>query len=87
MKDISDHLPEDAWARKIIMLDNWNFSGFIDLGAAGIGDRHMDLFWGIWSLGFNLKTDRYRDRFLDAYGREDVEPELLRVVAACEVFG
>ena len=24
MKDISDHLPEDAWARKIIMLDNWN---------------------------------------------------------------
>ena len=24
MKEISDSLPEDAWARKIIMIDNWN---------------------------------------------------------------
>ena len=24
MKEISDALPEDAWARKIIMIDNWN---------------------------------------------------------------
>ena len=70
-----------------IMLNNWNFSGFIDLGNGGIGDRHIDLFWGIWSLGFNLKTDRYRDRFLDAYGRDRVEEEMLRIVAAYEVFG
>ena len=70
-----------------ILLNNWEFSGFIDVGNGGIGDRHIDLFWGIWSLGFNLKTDRYRDRFLDAYGRDRVEPELLRIVAACEVFG
>ncbi len=69
-----------------VMLDNWKFTGFIDMDAGGIGDRHMDLFWGIWSLGFNLKTDAYRDRFLDAYGREDVEEELLRVIAALEVF-
>ena len=70
-----------------IMLDNWNFSGFIDLGNGGIGDRHVDLFWGIWTLCFNLKTDRYRERFLDAYGRDAVEEEMLRVIAACEVFG
>ncbi len=69
-----------------VMLDNWRFTGFIDVDAAGVGDRHMDLFWGIWSLGFNLKTDAYRERFLDAYGREDVEEELLRVIAALEVF-
>ena len=24
MKKISDALPENAWARKMIMLDNWN---------------------------------------------------------------
>ena len=24
MKDISDSLPENAWARKIMMIDNWN---------------------------------------------------------------
>ncbi len=69
-----------------ILLDNWNFSGFLDLGAGGVGDRHVDLFWGIWTLQFNLKTDRYLDRFLDAYGRDKVTEELLRVVAAAEVF-
>ena len=70
-----------------IMLDNWQLSGFIDLDAGGIGDRHIDLFWGMWSLGFNLKTDRYRDRFLDAYGRDQVNEDVFRVIAAAEVFG
>ena len=70
-----------------IMLDNWRFSGFIDLDNAGVGDRHVDLFWAIWSLQFNLKTDRYRSRFLDAYGRDRVCEELLRTIAAIEVFG
>lgn len=70
-----------------IMLDNWKFSGFIDLDTAGVGDKHVDLFWGIWSLQFNLKTDRYRERFLDAYGRESIQEELFRTVAAIEVFG
>ena len=70
-----------------ILLDDWRFSGFIDLGGGGTGDRHMDLFWGIWSLAFNLKTDRYRERFLDAYGREDIYGDALRTVAALEVFG
>ncbi len=70
-----------------IILDNWNFSGFIDLDTAGVGDRHVDLFWGMWTLQFNLKTDRYADRFLDAYGREAVCNELFPVIAAAEVFG
>ena len=69
-----------------IMLDNWKPTGFIDLGSAGVGDRNVDIFWGKWSLNFNLKTDRYCDRFLDAYGRENMEEDLLRVVAALEVF-
>jgi kanamycin kinase len=70
-----------------IVLDNWQFSSFIDLDTAGVGDRHVDLFWATWSLQFNLKTDRYRDRFLDAYGRDSICPELFRTVAAIEVFG
>jgi len=40
-----------------VMLDNWRFTGFLDLDNAGIGDRHVDLFWGMWTLNFNLKTD------------------------------
>ena len=69
-----------------IMLDDWRFSGFIDLGNAGLGDRHLDLFWGRWSLGFNLGTDEYGERFFDAYGRDKIDKESLRVIAACEVF-
>ena len=69
-----------------IMLHNWNFTGFIDLGGSGLGDRHIDLFWGIWTLFFNLKTESYTERFLDCYGREKIQPELLRTVAAFEVF-
>ena len=65
---------------------DWKLSGFIDLDCAGLGDRHIDLFWGIWSLGFNLKTDKYRERFLDAYGRDRVNPELLNAIGAFEVF-
>lgn len=70
-----------------ILLENWRFSGLIDVAAGGVGDRHMDLHWGIWSLGFNLKTDAFRERFLDVYGREKMNEELLRAVAAIEALG
>ena len=70
-----------------VLLDGWRFSGFIDLGNSGVADRHIDLFWGAWTLEFNLGTDAYRNRFFDAYGRERVDEDLIRVVAAAEVFG
>lgn len=70
-----------------IMLDNWRFSAFIDLGNGGVGDRHIDVFWGAWTLFFNLKTEKYCSRFLDAYGRDRIDMDMLRLVAAFEVFG
>lgn len=70
-----------------IMLDDWRFSGFIDLGNGGVGDRHIDIYWGAWTLNFNLKTDEYRERFFDAYGREKINSDAIRIVAAAEVFG
>ena len=70
-----------------ILLENWRFSGFIDVAAGGVGDRHFDLHWGIWSLEFNLKTDQYRNRFLDAYGRDQVDEKMLQAVAAVEALG
>ena len=69
-----------------ILLKDWQFSGFIDLGAGGVGDRHVDLFWGAWTLNFNLKTDRYRDRFLDVYGRDRINEDVFHTIAAIEVF-
>ncbi|MBO5747177.1 MAG: aminoglycoside 3'-phosphotransferase [Clostridia bacterium] len=70
-----------------IMLDDWKFSDFIDVGNGGVGDRHIDLFWGTWTLWFNLNTNDYYNRFLDAYGRDKVDTEILKTVAAAEVFG
>lgn len=70
-----------------IILDNWKFSGYIDLGTGGIGDRHIDIVWGIWTLNYNLGTVRYTDRFIDAYGRDIIEAEKLRMIAAMEMIG
>ncbi len=70
-----------------IMLSDFRFSGFIDLGNGGVGDRHVDLLWGIWTLIYNLKTDKFTERFMDAYGRDRIDREALRTVAAAEVFG
>ena len=62
-------------------------SGYIDLGGAGIGDRHIDLFWGAWTLNFNLGTEEYRDTFFNAYGKELVDEEKLLLISAIEAFG
>lgn len=70
-----------------IILNNWKLSGFIDVGNGGVGDRHIDIFCGIWSLWFNLKTNKYYERFLDAYGRDKADESILKIVAAAEVFG
>ena len=70
-----------------ILLDNWRFTGFIDVGGAGIADRHIDLLWGVWTLKFNLGSARWSDLFMDAYGRDRIDPDLLRRVAAMEMFG
>lgn len=70
-----------------IILDNWQFSGFIDLDNAGVGDKHVDIFWAIWTLEYNLKTDKYAERFLKAYGYEKVNHNILKLIAAIEVFG
>ena len=70
-----------------IMLKGFKVCSLIDLGNGGLGDRHVDLFWGAWTLRFNLGTDAYRDRFFDAYGRDLIQKDVLAVIAALEVFG
>lgn len=83
----SDTLIHGDYCLPNVMLDNWNFSAFIDVGGGGIGDRHMDLYWGCWSLNFNLKDSRWCSRFLDAYGRDHFDPEILKAISAFEAFG
>ena len=76
----------DACLPNVICRDG-RFSAFIDCGLGGAGDRHIDLFWAVWSLQFNLKTDGYTDHFLDLYGRDNFDFEMLKTVAAFEMLG
>ena len=68
-----------------IIQNNGSFSAFIDFNMSGAGDKHIDLYWAIWSLWYNLKTDEYTDLFLDLYGRDKFDFELIRAVAALEL--
>ena len=60
-----------------IILDGFRLTGFVDLGNGGLGGRHYDLYWGVFTLEYNLKSSAYKDLFLDAYGRSLIVPELL----------
>lgn len=62
-----------------IILNHWSFAGFIDLNDAGLGDQHYDLAWGLWTLKHNLNSSTYGHRFLDAYGRDLIDKDRLRI--------
>ena len=83
----SDTLLHGDYCLPNIILDDWKFSSFIDVDCGGVGDKHVDIFWALWTLFFNLKTNKYRERFIDAYGRNNVNEDILKIVAAIEVFG
>lgn len=70
-----------------LILDQGKFGSLIDFSLAGIGDKHIDLYWAIWSLEYNLGTDAYTEYFLDCYGRENFEYDMLQVISAFEMFG
>ena len=53
----------------------------------GLWDKHIDIYWAIKSLQINLKTEDYTDLFLDMYGRDNINEDMLRVIAAYELFG
>lgn len=77
----------DACLPNFILKDASHFSCFIDLGLADFSDRHIDLFWAVWSLNYNLHDPKYAELFLDYYGRDQVDMNKLRLVAAFEAFG
>lgn len=70
-----------------VVLDDWKFSSLIDFSMSGVGDKHVDIYWALWSLQYNLKTDAYTDYFLDVYGREYFDYDMLKVIAAFEMIG
>lgn len=72
----------DMCLPNIFLNEAYRFTGFIDLGDSGLGDRHFDLYWAMWSLAYNLKTDVYNEAFLTAYGRDAFDPARYELCAA-----
>jgi kanamycin kinase len=73
-----------------LFFDGDAFCGFVDLGEAGLGDRHFDLYWAEWSLEYNLGTNEYRDDLLNAYGRDAIDKNramLCRLISETAAFG
>ena len=70
-----------------VMLHDWRVSALIDLDHAGLGDRHVDLYWGAWTLRYNLGHDGLRDRFFDAYGRDLIDQEKIELISIVETLG
>ena len=70
-----------------VMQEQGAFRSFIDVSMGCLGDRHIDLYWAIWSLEHNLHTDAYTGAFLNLYGREHVREDMFMVIAAFEAFG
>lgn len=77
----------DACLPNIILKDSQTFSTFIDWGLSGYSEKHIDIFWAIWSIHYNLADNKYIDIFLDSYSREEIDWDKLKIVAAHEAFG
>lgn len=62
-----------------ILFKKGKFSKFIDLDGFGFYDYHYDVFWALWTLVFNLGSNRYSKVFLEAYGEEKIDEERLKL--------
>lgn len=58
----------DLCLPNIYVDSNNHFIGFIDLDNAGLGDRWYDIAWLLWSLEYNLGTDKYNLELLNLLG-------------------
>ena len=61
----NDFVHGDLCLPNILIDEENNFVGFVDLGNAGKGDRWYDYAWMLWSLEYNLHTDKYNKILLD----------------------
>jgi len=62
-----------------VFFDQGRFSGYIDLGDAGFGDRHLDICCAVWSLGYNTGSGKWADALKDAYGRDLIDEQRLHI--------
>ena len=78
MKKISDALPENAWARKMIMLDNWNEwdEGHFIAPSHQFGYKYLQAIREVMTSCDNLPDYRTpQDQGFGGYNRSWSEPD------------
>lgn len=72
-----------------VLIDETGTAGFVDVGRAGLADPHSDLADITRSLRSHMNPqfgEASARRFLDAYGRDGIDPERLRLHDLLESF-
>lgn len=72
-----------------VLIDETGAAGFVDVGRAGLADPHSDLADMTRSLSSHMNPqygEASARRFLDAYGRDGIDPERLRLHDLLESF-
>ena len=64
----NDFVHGDLCLPNIFINENNEFIGFIDVGNSGKGDKYYDYAWLLWSIQYNLKTNKYNEMFLNQIG-------------------
>jgi kanamycin kinase len=61
----NDFVHGDLCLPNIFVNKDNEFIGFIDLDNSGIGDKWYDYSWLLWSLEYNLKSNKYNNILLN----------------------
>jgi aminoglycoside phosphotransferase len=72
-----------------VLVDQARTTGFVDVGRAGLAEPHTDVADMVRSLRSHLNPQfgpEHAERFLDAYGRDRVDPARLRLHDLLESF-
>ena len=78
----------DPCVPNVLLNDHLEISGWIDLGRAGVMERHWDLALIVGSLemDLNLQFNGWSERFLEAYGLDVVNRETLEFYVQFDRF-
>ena len=78
----TDFVHGDLCLPNIVVDEEDNLLGSLDLSDAGRGDKQYDYCWLLWSFEYNLKTNQYNDALLKELGIEIKPQDYARYVEA-----
>ena len=76
----NDFVHGDLCLPNIIVDDNDEFMGFVDVNNCGKGDKEYDYYWLLWSMEHNLKTNKHNHLLLEQINYEVDAGNYLRYV-------